>query len=142
LMLRTLPPHGDFVFRIIKDGVPTPTFGIVNTKPGPGEQPFYVANQEGPSRSQISEDYALISMLRGMDGRHRILVLAGITTFGTQAASDYVTRTEFANELIAHLNQARGSASPRLPDYYQVLVEVKVNGGVPVQMTYVTHHVL
>lgn len=146
LLLRDLPQHQDFVFRVIdpgvESGVDRPTFGIVNTKPRPGEQNFYAATQEGPSRSQISEDYALISMLRGLDEKHSILILAGITTFGTQAAAEYVSKPEYAKDLISHLNEDPGSANPRLPSYYQVLVKVKVNGGVPVQLTYVTHHVL
>jgi hypothetical protein len=45
-------------------------------------------------------------------------------------------------ELIAALNIAGPGEPARLPAYYQLLVRVKVNGGVPVQMSYVTHHVL
>jgi hypothetical protein len=44
------------------------------------------------------------------------------------------------NELLAHFASAR--ASSELPDYFQVLLKVKVNGGVPVQISYVTHHIL
>jgi hypothetical protein len=140
-LLRDLPQHQDFTFGVIREGVDKPTFGIINTKPGPGEQKFYVASQEGPSRSQISEDYALVSMLKGLDDRHRILILAGITTFGTQAAAEYAVQPQYADSLASHLSQTTGG-SLQLPTYYQVLVKVKVNGGVPVQLTYVTHHVL
>lgn len=139
-LLRDLPQHQDFVFGIVKDGVDKPTFGIINTKPAPGEQKFYVASQEGPSRSQISEDYALISMLRGLDERHRIFVLAGITTFGTQAAAQYVSEPQYADDLLSHLTAS--APGGQQPAYYQALVKVKVNGGVPVQLTYVTHHAL
>jgi hypothetical protein len=117
------------------------TFGIINTKPKAGEQPVYLAKQEGPSRSQISEDYAIVSLLRGLDAEHRLMILAGITTFGTQAAAEYVTRPEYVKELVAKLNTGTADA-PRLPSYDQVLVKVKVNGGVPVQISYVTHHAL
>jgi hypothetical protein len=140
-LLRDLPQHQDFTFGVIREGVDKPTFGIINTKPGPGEQAFYFASQEGPSRSQISEDYALVSMLKGLDDRHRILILAGITTFGTQAAAEYAVEPQYADSLASHLTQTT-AGSHQLPTYYQVLVKVKVNGGVPVQLTYVTHHVL
>jgi hypothetical protein len=142
LLLRDLPRAQDFVFRVMQDEDRRPALGLVNTKPGPGEREVYLAKQDGPSRSQISEDYALISSLRGLDENHRLLILAGITTYGTQAAAEYVTKPEYLKELIAALNIAVAGEAPRLPSYYQILVRVKVNGGVPVQMSYVTHHVL
>jgi hypothetical protein len=141
-LLRDLPQQQDFVFRMTRDASDISAFGVVNTKPGPGEQPVYLAKQEGPSRSQISEDYAVISLLKGLDENRRLLILAGITTFGTQAAAEYVTRPEHIKDLIAHLNVAPAGEPPRLPPFFQVLVKVKVNGGVPVQISYVAHHVL
>ena len=140
-VLRELPQEQDFRFGPVMDENQKMTFGIINTKPKAGEQAVYLARQEGPSRSQISEDYAIVSLLRGLDAEHRLMILAGITTFGTQAAAEYVTRPEYVKELIAKLNAGTADA-PRLPSYYQVLVKVKVNGGVPVQISYVTHHAL
>jgi hypothetical protein len=141
-LLRDLPQQQDFVFRLIKDDKGNKVFGLINTRPKAGEQETYFAKQEGPSRSQISEDYALISLLRGLDEKHRLMILAGITTFGTQAAAEYVTKPEHIKDLIAHLNLSEAGGPPSLPAFYQVLVKVKVNGGVPVQLSYVTHHVL
>ena len=99
---------------------------------------MYLARQEGPSRSQISEDYALISMLRGLEENRRLFILAGVTTFGTQAAAEYVAKPEYIRDLIAHLD----TSSATLPAFYQIVIKVKVNVGVPVQISYVTHHVL
>ncbi len=143
--LRDLPQKQDFIF---KPNLPNPddngkkAFGIVNTKLQPGEQPYYFAKQEGPSRSQISEDYATVSLLEGLNAKNRLLILAGITTLGTQAAVEYVTKPDYIRDLIKHLNIAPSGDPPRLPSNYQVLVKVKVNGGVPVKVSYVTHHVL
>ena len=142
ILLRDLPQKQEFVFRLLRQENNSPNFGIENTRPQGGEQATYFARQEGPSRSQISEDYAVISLLRGLDVEHRLLILAGITTFGTQAAAEYVTRPEYIKELVSRLNIAPADEPPRLPEYYQVLIKVKVNGGVPVQISYVTHHVL
>jgi hypothetical protein len=141
-LLRELPQQQDFVFGMTGTGGEASAFGVTNTKPAANEQTTYLARQEGPSRSQISEDYAVISLLRGLDQNHRLLILAGITTYGTQAAAEYVTRAEHINDLISHLNAAAAGEPPQIPAYFQVLVRVKVNDGVPVQISYVTHHVL
>ncbi|HEU4388913.1 MAG TPA: hypothetical protein VFV34_14025, partial [Blastocatellia bacterium] len=142
LLMRDLPQDQEFVFRPVKDDKGNPTLGVVNTKPQPGEQNVYLAKQEGPSRSQISEDYAVISLLRGLDERHRLLILAGITTYGTQAAAEYVTKPEHVKDMITHLTLSASGEPARVPSFYQILVRVRVNGGVPVQIAYVTHHVL
>lgn len=142
LFLRDLPQNQDFIFKQMDDDNNKPDFGILNTKPKPGERQKYFARQDGPSRSQISEDYSVVSVLRGVTGKKQLMILAGITTYGTQAAAEYVTKTEYINDLIAHLNIAPNGSAPNLPMNYQVLVKVKVNGGVPVQISYVTHHVL
>jgi hypothetical protein len=69
-----------------------------------------------------------------------MLILAGITTHGTQAAVEYVTKPDYIRDLVRNLNTATTGGQPRLPFNFQVLVRVKVNGGVPVQVSYVTHH--
>lgn len=60
----------------------------------------------------------------------------------TQAAAEYVTRPDYLKDLIAHLNTAAPDEPPQLPQYFQILLKVKVNGGVPIHVSYVTHHVL
>lgn len=142
LFLRDLPQQQEFIFRPLKDNQGRNTFGVVNTKPGANEQNVYLARQDGPSRSQITEDYAVISLLQGLDARNRLLILAGITTFGTQAAAEYVSKAEYIEEMISSLNTAPAGQAPRLPSFYQLLIRVRVTGGVPVHISYVTHHVL
>jgi hypothetical protein len=138
--LRDLPQKQDLIFKPMPDDKGNKSFGIVNTKPQPGEKERYLAKQEGPSRSQISEDYAVISLLQGLDGKKRMLILAGITTLGTQAAAEYVTKVDYLRDLVRHINIAPAGEPPKLPTNFQVLVKVKVNGGVPAQISYLTHH--
>ncbi len=138
--LRDLPQKQDFIFKPMPDDNGNKSFGIINANPQPGEQRRYLAKQDGPSRSQISEDYAVVSLLQGLDGKKRMLILAGITTHGTQAAVEYVTKPDYIRDLVRNLNTATTGGQPRLPGNFQVLVRVKVNGGVPVQVSYVTHH--
>lgn len=142
LFLLELPQKQDFVFRWMTDEHGRQVNAIINTNAQPGEQKFFVAKQYGSSPSQISEDYAVISALKGLSEQNRLMILAGINTFGTQAAAEYVTRPEFIRELIAHLNTAPAGEPPKLPPFYQVLIKVKVSGGVPIQISYVMHHVL
>jgi hypothetical protein len=142
LFLRDLPQKQEFLFRMLKTDQQSNNFGVINTKPKKGEQEIYLPQQEGPSRSQISVDYAVISLLQGLNAENRFLILAGITTLGTQAAAEYVSKPEYIQDLISHLNIAPLGAPPKLPPSYQVVVKVEVKGGVPVQISYVTHHVL
>lgn len=142
LFLLDLPQEQDLVFRWVRDEQGRHVNAVVNTHPQPGEQSQWVARQFGPSPSQISEDYAVVSLLQGLSEQNRLLILAGINTFGTQAAVEYVTRPEYISDLIHHLNTAPEGQAPRLPEYFQILLRVKVNGSVPVQVSYVTHHVL
>ncbi len=142
LFLKDLPQQQDFVFRPLNKVQPNNWLGIINTNPQPGEPEYYTAKQFGPSPSQISEDYALVSLLKGLSENNRLMILAGINTFGTQAAVEYVTQPKYIKDLISHLNIAPPGEPPQLPDYYQILLKVKVNGGVPIHVSYVIHHVL
>ncbi len=142
LLLRRLPQEQDFVYRAerVQNGVPN--FVVLNRKPRNSEQKSYAPVIEGASQSTVTEDYALISMLRGLDPSRRLLILSGITTLGTQACAEYVTKPEYVRELIKELNTSGPGSKPELPAYYQVLLKVKINDSVPVQTSYVTHHVL
>ena len=140
--LSDLPRKQDFIFRWMTDDQHHEVNAIVNLQPQAGEEEFYLATQYGDSPSQVSEDYAVISSLTGLSKNNRLLVLAGINTYGTQAAAEYVTNPEYISDLITHLNQAPAGQPPQLPTDYQILIKVKVAGGVPIDISYVTHHVL
>jgi hypothetical protein len=135
LLLRQLPRNQDFVFRVLKAGGQEQRFGIENLKRGDGEQAIYTSKEEGSTTSDVSEDYSVVSLLKGFDANHRLMILAGITTFGTQAAAEYVTNHQSVKELMGHIGNS-------LPVNCQILLRVKINGGVPVQTDYVTHHIL
>ena len=142
LLLRRLPQEQDFVHRSDPNKGGPPKVHVLNRKPLGNEQSIYEAILEGSSQSMVTRDYALISMLKGIEPNRRLLILAGITTFGTQACAEYISRPESIKELIKHLNLSTDPARPRLPDSYQVLLEVKIEGSIPVRTSYVTHHVL
>ncbi|MEW5977503.1 MAG: hypothetical protein AB1898_17055 [Acidobacteriota bacterium] len=142
LLLRDLPQKQDFVFGMVPGGSSPEHFGILNSSPRPDELPAYRATQEGPSRSEISEDFAVVSLLQGLQPNRRLMILAGITTYGTQAAAEFVTSPAGLRELHSKLSPVTGATAPAAIPPLQVLLRVKVNGRVPVQVTYVTHHIL
>ena len=140
LFLRDLPEPQDFVFRADKEH--DEHVFIVNQHPKEGEQPIYASKREGMSTRQIVEDYALVSLLKGLDGKNKLMILAGLTTTGTQAAAEYVTNPVYIDELTSRIGTMTDPAHPSLPEFYQIVIKAKVNDGVPVQIEYVTHHVL
>jgi hypothetical protein len=142
LLLRHLPQEQDFVYQIEKTAAGSSKVVILNRKPGLHELKSYEATFDGQSQSTVTQDYALISMLKGLEPNCRLLILAGITTFGTQACAEFVTDPDSIKELIHRLGTKREASVASLPSYYQVLLKVKVNGSVPIQTSYVTHHVL
>jgi len=132
LSLRELPGTRDFVFDRKASNPRKGDLMISNLHPGAGEQGSYIA-----SEPPITEDYALVAVTSGLNASRRVLILAGITTFGTQAAVEYVCRAGRLDELISRLGPA---ARRHLPPF-EALLKVKVSGGVPVQSELMAVHV-
>jgi hypothetical protein len=124
LTLREIPSTQDFLFR--KTDLPTRKgdLGILNVRPQPGEQPVYLASPGMP----LTEDYALVALVSGMSPSHAVMILAGTTTIGTQAAVEYVCRAGNLEDLIARLT---GSSAGEVPPFEAVL-RVRISSGVPV----------
>jgi hypothetical protein len=125
LTLLEIPGTQQFVFR----KAPAPRDGdveLVNAHPQPGEQTTFLAS---PSSQPITEDYAVIGLERGIDPVRSMLILAGTTTMGTQAAAEYVCREDSLAELLHRLNVSKaGDLTP-----FEALLRVKVSHGVPVK---------
>jgi hypothetical protein len=126
--LAGLPLDQDLV---IQDGA------IRNRHPRPGESATY-GNQMAPGAASSEEDHALITRLPGIHGRGEITVLAANSTQGTWAAVEYVTEDEHARELVRSVRLPSG----KLPRAFQVVIRARFKNEVPVQLSYVTHHVL
>jgi hypothetical protein len=132
LSLRELPTPQDFVFTRKLSAPRKGDLMISNLHPGTAEQTAYLA-----SEPPITEDYALVALTSGLNANRRVLILAGITTFGTQAAVEYVCRAPRLDELISKLG---ASARHPIPPF-EALLRVKVSGGVPVQSELLSLHV-
>jgi hypothetical protein len=125
LTLLEIPGTQQFVFR----KAPAPRIGdveVVSVHPDPGESEIYLAS---PSNQPITEDYAVIGLEPGIDPVRSMLILAGTTTMGTQAAAEYVCREDSLSELLRRLRVTK--AEDLTP--FEALLRVKVSRGVPVK---------
>jgi hypothetical protein len=127
LTLRELPAVRVFSFERLQESPLQLT--IVNRRPRPGEQLRYQASANVP----ISEDYALITYRPGLTRGHSMMILAGTTTLGTQAAAEFVCR---ASELESLLRRIPAASQHN----FEALVKVRVVKGVPVQSDIVAVH--
>lgn len=130
LTLRDIPGTHDFVFQRLKESVRKGDLGIFNLRPQPGEAPYYLASPTTP----LVDDYALIARIPGINPAHWTLILAGITTMGTQAAAEYVCHADTLETLMNRLARWK----PGSP--FEALLHVKVTRGVPVQSDLVAVH--
>jgi hypothetical protein len=126
LTLRDIPMSQQFAFQRLTSGPRKGDLAVVNLHARPGEPPYFVGS---PSTGPLSEDYAVIAMMKGFDPANSVLILAGASTIGTQAAVEYVCHEDSLNQLLARLSA--------VPDTdlkpFEVVLRVKVARGVPVE---------
>jgi hypothetical protein len=121
--LRVLPPTTDFTM------IAGPGFsGIVNHHPLSGE-PALFSRPESP----LTHDYAILALLPGVTPGHRTLIFSGLTTFGTQAALDYVCQPAGASTLLKKVRDANGQVRP-----FEAVLETDIGGGVPLRTRLIT----
>ena len=125
--LRLAATHGDRPRRII------------NAVPGPGEPAeYYVAYSDNPN--DVTQEYALVSMIPGIDGRHRILLINGLNTQATQMATEFLTNPITVEELLARLRD--GAPAHKGPWDFQVVLRTEVHDKVPTKGALVTLKIL
>ena len=125
LTLLDIPGTQDFIFQRLDSGPRKGDLAVINVHPQPGEQKFFVGT---PANQPTTEDYAIVSLLPGLDPSRSILILAGATTFGTQAAVEYVCREDDLKTLLQRLNVSR----PADLKPFEAILHVKIAHGVPV----------
>jgi len=125
LTLVDLPGTREFIFQRLDSGPRKGDLAVVNVHPEPGEPKTFLAS---PANQPTVEDYAVVSLLPGLDPSRSILILAGNSTFGTQAAVEYVCREDSLKELLQRLKVSKaGDLKP-----FEALLHVKIVHGVPV----------
>ena len=123
LTLLDLPGTREFVFTRITSEPHKGELAIRNTHPEPGQPTmFYPSDSSRP----LEEDYAIVALVPGLNPARHVMILAGTTTIGTQAAVEYVCEPGSVEELMRKL-APDGSINP-----FEALLRVKVTRGVPV----------
>jgi hypothetical protein len=125
LTLLDIPGTREFVFGRLKSGPRKGDLAVLNVHPEPGEPTQFLGS---PASQPTTEDYAVVSLLPGLDPSRSILILAGDTTFGTQAAVEYVCREDSLKELLQRLKVSQESDLKP----FEALLHVKIVHGVPV----------
>lgn len=126
LTLKEIPTTKDFVFQRMTSGPRKGDLAIVNVHPESGEQTDFLAS---PSGQSLSEDYAVIALMPGLNPARSVMILAGTTTFGTQAAAEYLARPDSVQDLLKHLDTSNEQKMPP----FEAVLHVKVTRGVPLE---------
>jgi hypothetical protein len=126
LTLLEIPGTQEFVFQRLDSGPRKGDLAVANVHPHQGEPRFFLAS---PSNQLTTEDYAVIGLVPGMDPARSVLILAGTTTLGTQAATEYVCRQDSLGELLKRMNVSK--ASELKP--FEAVLRIKVTQGVPMK---------
>jgi hypothetical protein len=133
LTLLDIPGTKDFLFRWIPSGASEGHVEILNPHPQPGEARVFQAT---PASEPLTEDYSVIALKPGLNPAHSILILAGTTTIGTQAAVEYICQQNSLEELLHRLSVSNpGELRP-----FEAVIRVKVTRGVPVSTELVALH--
>ena len=97
---------------------------IVNLYPLPGEADHWI------SRPSAAEDYGIIALEPGLAAGRWILILAGVTSAGTEAAADFVCHQSTVRDLLSRAGHSR----------FEALIYTKVVSGAPVDAQLIAVH--
>lgn len=126
LTLLEIPGSTQFVFQRMASGPRKGDLAVANVHPLAGESEFYLAS---PSSAPLTEDYAVVAFVPGLNPDRSEMIIAGTTTFGTQGGVEYVCRPDSVGELLRELS---ASASSDVKPF-EALLRVKITKGVPVE---------
>lgn len=130
LTLREIPGTHEFIFQRLTTGPRKGDLAIVNVHPKTGEASNFLGS---PSNGSLDEDYAVVALMRGLDPTESVIILAGTTTLGTQAAVEYVCQQSSLEQLLPQLKLSqKGEVQP-----FEAVLRVKIARGVPVESSLV-----
>jgi hypothetical protein len=130
LTLRDIPTVRQFIFQHLDSGPHKGDLIIYNAHPRSGEPEDFRATPHGVP---LTEDHSVIALVPGLNPSESVLILAGLTTIGTQAAVEYVCREDSLAKLLTQLRMnSDGTVQP-----FEAVLSVKVTRGVPVESTIV-----
>jgi hypothetical protein len=130
-ILGKLPVESDLVF---EEPAGNEFIGrlLIRDRRPEANQPVSYEFQRDERTKALQSEYALISLLPGVTVDQYILVLAGLSTLGTQAAAEFAT-SEGSMMTLEKMWAASGDQD--LPSYFQALLEVQIRDGIAVKTT-------
>jgi len=130
-LAKELPYPSDFVINPGIEG------HVMNLRPLPGEKSEY-RREVSPG---MENAFSVITLWPGKLPNRRVMVLSGNTTWGTQAAAEYVTEAEHLRRLNTHLDECnRQHKRRRHAPFFQILIAAEVRDSQPLAVSYITHH--
>lgn len=125
LALLEIPGTQEFIFERLTNGLRAGNVAIINAHPQSEEPKIFLAS---PSDQPLTEEYSVVALVKGLNPSRSVLILAGTTTIGTQAAVEYVCQQNSLQELLLRLSVSNsGELKP-----FEAVLRVKVARGVPV----------
>ena len=131
LTLRDVPGLQDFQFKVITEGPMAGEGSIINVAPRDGEPKIFL-----PSPFPLTEDYAVVALVPGLNPSHWALILAGTSTIGTPAAVEFVCEENTVRDLLRRAASARAGSAK----FFEAVLDVHVKGGVPLRSEIVSFH--
>src|SRR5437660_1005619 len=130
LTLRDIPSTQQFGFERLESWRRTCGLCVVNLRPQAGEDKYFFGSR---SNTPLTEDYSVIALVRGFNPSQWVMILAGTTTLGTQAAVEFVCSENSLKDLLGRLKVSQtGEMKP-----FEAVLRVKVTRGVPVESSIV-----
>lgn len=104
---------------------------LANLAPREGEPKFFV-----PSTLPLTEDFAVVAIVPGLNPSRWALILAGTSTIGTEGAVEFLCREDTVNQLLSKI----GTVKPGILPMFEAVLDIQIKGGVPVHSTIVSFH--
>ena len=73
---------------------------VMNVHPQTSESKYYLA---GAATAPLTEDYAVVGLVPGLNPARSVMIIAGTTTFGTQGAVEFVSNQDTVKQLLPRL---------------------------------------
>jgi hypothetical protein len=131
LTLRDVPGLQDFSFKLLDSGPQSGEGALVNLAPREGEPKIFL-----PSSLPLTEDFAVVGLVPGLNPARWALILAGTSTIGTQGAVEYVCREDTVRELLSRLPKTGTAGIP----LFEAVLDIQIKSGVPVHSKIVAFH--
>lgn len=129
LTLRDIPGTKEFIFQRPESGERKGDLAIANVHPVGNESRYFFGT---PADKPLAEDYAVLALVKGLDPARSVLIMAGTTTMGTQAAVEFACNENALKDLLQKIHADSSGVKP-----FEAVLHVKVTRGVPVETTIV-----